>query len=48
MLKEQVRKLTHGLSFRAAALSMASGMLASLCLPPFGIVPLIAFCLSRL
>ena len=43
MLKKRVRKLTHGLSFRAAALSMASGMLASLCLPPFGIVPLIAF-----
>ena len=43
MLKERVRKLTHGLSLRAAGLSMASGMLASLCLPPFGFLPLIAF-----
>lgn len=42
-LKDLARTMVDGLSLRDAALSMVSGMVASLCLPPFGIVPLITF-----
>lgn len=36
-------RVTCGLSGRDALLSIASGMLASLALPPYGLVPMIAF-----
>ena len=43
MLKNLASRIIRSIPLRDAALSVVSGMLASLCLPPFGLVPFIAF-----